>query len=337
MEKVWRIFSSITERAEVAMLLDRRWLLGEERAEVREAVAAILTRVRREGDPALLEYTRKFDRVDLPTARLRVAKEEILAGIENTPVELREAIARAAGNIRRFHETQLRRDIMVAHPDGSLLFLRFLPLQRVGVYVPGGAGGLTPLISSVLMNIIPAQVAGVEEIAVCSPPRPDGSLAPGLLAALAHLGIEEVYRVGGAQAVAAMAYGTESIRPVEKIVGPGNRYVTEAKRQVFGLVGIDLLAQAEHDPEAGAILFTPFRSLAEAVGRAMEDFLATLPRAEVARTSLARYGGAVVTRDLEEALELVEKLAPEHLELMVADPWALAARVRHAGAVFLGR
>ncbi|MGQ9780245.1 MAG: histidinol dehydrogenase [Bacillota bacterium] len=360
MDKVWRIFSSITDRAAVATLLDRRGLLGEDRAEVREAVAAILARVRQEGDAALLEYTRRFDRVDLAAPRLRVAKEEILAGVGETPAELREAIKRAAENIRRFHEAQIRRDIMVANPDGSLLALRFLPLARVGVYAPGGAGGFTPLISSVLMNIIPAQVAGVKEIAVCSPPRPDGTLAPALLTALAHLGIEKVYRVGGAQAVAAMAYGTATIPSVEKIVGPGNRYVTEAKRQVFGRVGIDLLAgpsevavvadetanprlvaadllaQAEHDPEAGAVLLTPSPTLAAAVGAAVEDFLAALPRAEVARTSLARHGGAVVTRDLEEALDLAETLAPEHLELMVADPWAWAAKVRRAGAVFLG-
>lgn len=355
----WRILHVETDGAAVAALLDRGALADAGAGETAEKVREIIRRVRAEGDAALSAYTRELDGVAVPPAGLRLTPAEIGAGAASASAELRQAVERAAGNIRRFHEMQRRRDLELPNADG-LLGLRFVPLARVGAYVPGGAGGTTPLISSLLMNVIPAQVAGVPSIAVCSPPRADGTLAPGLLYALQLLGVDEIYRIGGAQAVAAMAYGTPTMPPVDKIVGPGNRFVTEAKRQVYGRVGLDmlagpsevaiiadgsadprhvaadLLAQAEHDPEAGAILMTPERELAIAVGRAIEEFLPGLPRAAVIAASLAAHGGAIVTRDLDEALVLADKMAPEHLELLVADPSALAGRVRRAGAVFLG-
>ena len=356
----WPILSSNTDWPAIERLLDRGRLLAGDRAELQSAVSALIGQVRSVGDAALSELTRRFDGAEVAPGRLRLTAEEIAAGAAQAGSELLAAIARATGNIRRFHEGQRRQDLLQAREDGSLLGYRFVPLRRVGVYVPGGAGGLTPLISTVLMNVIPAQVAEVSSIAICTPPRTDGSVAPGLLAALDHLGISEVYRVGGAQAVAAMAYGTGSIERVDKIVGPGNRYVTEAKRQVFGRVGLDLLAgpseiaiiadespdprfvaadllaQAEHDPEAGAFLLTPVRSLAEAVQREMAAALPGLPRASIAQSSLAKYGGAILTPDLAAAVTLVERLAPEHLEILTADPLTLAAQVRNVGAVFLG-
>jgi len=356
----WRILTTISDTAAIAALLDRRELLAGAQGEVRASVLAIIERVRVEGDAALAAYARSLDGTSVDQAGLRLTEEEIAAGAAGASPDLWRALGRAAENIRRFHEAQRRPDLMLMDETGSLLGMRHVPLARVGIYVPGGVGGTTPLISSILMTVIPAQVAGVGSLAVCSPPRVDGSLAPGLLAALSMLGVAEVYRVGGAQAIAAMAYGTETIAPVVKIFGPGNRYVTEAKRQLYGRVGldllagpsevaviadatatprqvaIDLLAQAEHDAAAGAFLFTPVRALAEAVGGELQAALAQLPRAEVARASLAAHGGAIVTRDLAEALALAETLAPEHLELLVADPLALAGRVRNAGAVFLG-
>ncbi|MGE5551117.1 MAG: histidinol dehydrogenase [Bacteroidota bacterium] len=357
----WRILTTGTDDAAIAALLDRRRLLpGDAGDQLSGQVRAVIDRVRADGDAALVAFTRDFDRVALARERLRVPAAEIRAGTAQAEPALREAIGRAADNIRRFHERQRRQDLLQMDPDGGFLAYRYLPMARIGAYVPGGAAGATPLISSVLMNVIPAQIAGVSSIAVCSPPRSDGSLAPGLLCALDCLGVDEVYRIGGAQAIAALAYGTESIAPVDKVVGPGNKYVTEAKRQVFGRVGLDmlagpsevaiiadetadprcvaadLLAQAEHDTCAGAILLTPGRALAAAVTREIDAALAGLSRASTARASLATHGGAVITRDLEEALMLSEQLAPEHLELIVAEPLALAARVRKAGAVFIG-
>ena len=355
-----RILSTGIDGPAIMTLLDRKGLLSGEGDKVRDAVSAIIKRVRDEGDSALFDYTRTLDGAEIGLHGLRLTGGEITAGADATDPVLRRAIDTAARNIRRFHEHQCPRDLLQLDESGSLLGLRFVPVARVGVYVPGGTGGATPLISSALMGIIPAQVAGVPSIVVCSPPRADGSLIPGLLYALALLGVDEVYRIGGAQAVAALAYGTGSIVPVDKIVGPGSQYVTEAKRQVYGLVGIDLLAgpsevaviadeaadpryiaadlvaQAEHGPGCGAFLLTPSLPLAEAVGREIENDLAKLTRGQVILENLSRYGGAVITRDLDEALALSEQLAPEHLELLVAEPLALAGRVRNAGAVFLG-
>ncbi|MGE5527626.1 MAG: histidinol dehydrogenase [Patescibacteria group bacterium] len=356
----WPILTAGKDDAAIERLLDRRLLLAETDGEVRRDVAAIIADIRARGDAALVEYAARFDGARLAPGRLRLTEGEIREGAAGVRPELAAAIAQAAGNIRRFHERQRRADLLQADERGGILALRFVPIKRIGVYVPGGTGGGTPLVSSVLMAVIPAQAAGVEEIAVCTPPRADGSLAPALLSAFCQLGVTEVYRIGGAHAVAALAFGTETVKPVDKICGPGNRYVTEAKRQVFGRVGLDmlagpsevaivadasadpalaaadLLAQAEHDPDAGAVLFTPARSLALAVAAEIEAALASLSRAEIARASLAGRGGAVITRGLDEALALAERMAPEHLELLVADPWPLAGRVRSAGAVFIG-
>lgn len=356
----WRILHAEADGTAVRSLLDRRALSSDSRDDLRLAVGRIIDKVRAEGDAALLELTKAYDDVALSRSDLRLTPAEIHAGAEAVPEELRRAIGHAAENIRSFHLRQKREDIEVTRWDGSVLSLLFQAMGRVGVYIPGGIGGSTPLISTVLMCVIPAQVAGVPSVAVCSPPRPDGSLAPGLLAALELLGVDEVYRIGGAQAVAAMAYGTETIRGVDKIVGPGNSFVTEAKRQVFGQVGLDmlagpsevaiiaddtadpaliaadLLAQAEHDAEAGAFLFTPSRRLAEATAEQIRKQLPDLARSGIAEASLAKRGGAVVVRDLDAALALAEELAPEHLEIVTADPLALAQRVRNAGAVFVG-
>jgi histidinol dehydrogenase len=356
----WRILSARLDRADVLSLLDRRSLLDEGSGRAAESVGAIILRVKTEGDQALIGYAKEFDGVSLKTGDLALTSEEIACGAAKASAELQEAIGRAAANIRRFHEGQRRPDYWQLSPGGSLLGQRYIPLFRVGVYIPGGAGGLTPLISTVLMNVIPAQTAGVDSIFACTPPGPGGVLAPGLLYAFSLLGVTEVYRAGGAQAIAAMAYGTATIRAADKIVGPGNRYVTEAKRQVFGRVGIDMLAgpsevaiiadatadpayiaadlsaQAEHDPEAGAVLFTPHRELAEAVAVHLEAETWRLPRSSIVLASLTHHGGAVITEDLEEALALAEHMAPEHLEIMTAQPLQLAGRIRNAGAVFIG-
>lgn len=329
-----------------------------EDAGFRDAVAEIVRAVAERGDAALLEYTRRFDRLAAGSAaELRVGAAELQAAREAIPAELRASLERAAANIRAFHEKQAERGFLDVAPDGTLLGQRVAPLRRVGVYVPGGRAAYP---SSVLMNVLPAAVAGVDEIAMVSP-APAGEMNPAVLAAAAIAGVTEVYRVGGAQAVAALAYGTGSIAPVDKIVGPGNRWVAEAKRQVFGRVDIDmvagpsevlviadahadarhvaadLIAQAEHDPDAIAWLVTPSRELADAVPAALEVLLAANPRREVARAALERNGLTVLVPDLVAAVEASNLRAPEHLELLVEQPLALLGGLRNAGAIFLGR
>lgn len=326
-------------------------------AKVDAAVAALIAEVRAGGDNALLDITARFDRwTPGSAAALRVTEAEIEAARAACAPALLDALDLAATRIERFHQAQLPRDVELADPLGLTLGLRWGPLDAVGIYVPGGKAAYP---SSVLMNAIPARVAGVPRIAMCVP-TPDGALNPLVLAAAHRAGVSEIFRLGGAQAVAAMAWGTASIAPVDRVVGPGNAYVAEAKRQVFGRVGIDsiagpsevvvladasqnpaliaidLLAQAEHDESAQAILITTSGQMANAVEHAVEEALKTLPRAAIAGESWRRHGAIIVVRDWEEGAALTDRLAPEHLEVMVAEPQALFARIRHAGAAFLG-
>lgn len=325
--------------------------------EIEATVRAILEDVRQRGDAALFEYTAKFDGVRLEAATVRVAEAEIQAALGSLDLAVSEALSLAAERIEAFHRRQ-RRESWFYHEDGvGLLGQLVRPLSRVGLYVPGGSAAYP---STVLMNAIPARMAGVEELVVCTPVGRDGAIPPAVLAAASLAGIHEIYRVGGAQAVAALAFGTESIRPVDKIVGPGNIYVATAKRLVFGVVGIDLvagpsevlvvadgtvpaswvaadlLAQAEHDPLASAVCVTPSGELAEAVRSEVTKQLATLPRASLAGRALDAFGAVIIVEDLAAAVALANTIAPEHLELLVADPWNLLPRVKNAGAVFLG-
>ena len=324
--------------------------------QVDAAVSTIIADVRTRGDAALLDYTSRFDRLTLTQAQLRISPAEIDAATTAIPSALAAALDLAARRIEAFHRAQLPTDLQTTDEAGLTLGLRWTPLDSVGLYVPGGKAAYP---SSVLMNAIPARVAGVGRVAMCVP-TPDGTLNPLVLAAAHRAGVTEIYRIGGAQAVAAMAYGTATIAPVDRIVGPGNAYVAEAKRQVFGRVGIDaiagpsevvvladatndprhiaidLLAQAEHDETAQAILITDTQALADAVAAAVAAELPTLPRAAIAGASWQDHGAIILVRDWDEAIALVNRLAPEHLQLMLRDPAPVFARIRHAGAIFLG-
>ena len=320
------------------------------------AAREIIERVSAEGDRAVLELTERFDGAKLST--LPVTEGEFLEAEEKTDPALRELLARAAGNIRAFHSHQARTGFMVSDRPGTVLGQIIRPLERVGLYVPGGTASYP---SSVLMNAIPPEIAGVRERVIVTPPGRDGKIAPAILTAARIAGVGRVFKCGGAQAVAALAYGTESIPKVDKIVGPGNAYVAAAKRRVYGLVDIDMiagpsevlviaddprdaraiacdmLAQAEHDPLAAAILLTPSEGLALLVQRLIEEELARMPRAEIARKSIDMNGRIVLVRDLSEAVALSNLIAPEHLELCVDEPFHLLGAVRNAGSVFLGR
>jgi histidinol dehydrogenase len=334
-------------------------LLGDAREtteRVDQAVFAIIADVRARGDAALLDYTARFDRLALTPDRLRITKAEIDEAVAEIPPNLMSALEIAATRIESFHRRQLPDDLRIDDEAGLTLGMRWSPLDAVGLYVPGGTAAYP---SSVLMNAIPARVARVPRVAMCVP-TPDGTLNPLVLAAARRAGVSEIYRIGGAQAIAALAYGTATIAPVDRIVGPGNAYVAEAKRQVFGRVGIDaiagpsevviladasndprrvavdLLAQAEHDAAAQAILITDAPAFADAVADAVAAELPTLPRAAIAGASWQAHGAIIVVRDWDEAIALVNRLAPEHLQLMLPDPEAVFAHIRHAGAVFLG-
>ena len=326
--------------------------------EIARRVAEIVAAVRSTGDAALLDCTRRFDRVALSAADLAVRPDEYAAAERAVGEVTLRSLRYAADRIERFHRECAPRSWRMRDDHGSRLGQEVRPLDRVAVYVPGGRAAYP---STVLMTVVPARVAGVREIVLVSPPGADGSLNPAVLAAARIAGVTEAYRVGGAQAIAALAYGTASIRRVDKIVGPGNIYVALAKALVFGDVGIDmvagpsevlvvadesadaefvaadLLAQAEHDPMARAVLLTPSPALRDAVAAALARQLAALPRRDIAGAALASHGALVLTASVEEAVDLANGLAPEHLELQVRDPEALLARVRHAGAVFLGR
>ena len=338
-----------------------QWLGGRAMPEgqVESAVRAMLDAVRQRGDAALVEYTQKFDCPSLAMP-LRVGKDALAAAADAIPADHRAQILEATANIRAFHESQREHSWFKTLPDGSILGQRVLPVDAVGLYVPGGQGGNTPLISTLLMNAIPAQVAGVARMAVCTPPRKDASVNEHILAAAHLLGIDEVYRVGGAWSIAALAFGTESIAPVDVIAGPGNIYVTTAKRLVQGTVGIDmiagpsevlaiadesaklpwlaadLLSQAEHDPLAAAICVTDSAELADKLVAELDRQCTLLPRADIATKSLADWGAIVVVPSMDEAVAVANMIAPEHLELAVADPWAVMPHIRHAGAIFMG-
>jgi histidinol dehydrogenase len=325
--------------------------------DVDEAVRGIIADVRARGDAALIDYTRRFDRHDLAPGAMRIGSAEIEAAVASPAPEVLEALKLAHDRIEAHHLRQRPHDDLYVDALGVELGSRWTAIESVGIYVPGGTASYP---SSVLMNAVPARIAGVRRLVMVAP-APAGRLDPLVLAAARLAGVDEIYRVGGAQAIAALAYGTDSIAPVHKIVGPGNAYVAAAKRQVFGTVGIDmlagpsevlvvadggndpdwiaadLLAQAEHDAAAQAILITDDRLLADAVEIAVESQLAALPRAEIARASWQHCGVVIRVGDIAEAPALVDRLAPEHLELAVADPDSLLAEIRNAGAIFLGR
>jgi histidinol dehydrogenase len=328
----------------------------EAAADIEAATRAIVNDVATRGDAALIEATRKFDRLDLDAGGLRVTAAEIDAAVKACDAATLQALEFARNRIESFHRQQLPKDGRFTDALGVELGWRWSAIESVGLYVPGGTAAYP---SSVLMNAVPAKVAGVARVAMVVP-SPDGRLNPLVLAA-AHLGgVSEIYRVGGAQAVAALAWGTATIAPVAKIVGPGNAYVAAAKRLVFGKVGIDmiagpsevlviadrtgnagwiaadLLAQAEHDVNAQSILITDDAALADDVERAVEAQLATLPRADIARASWNEFGAVILVRDLGESVALANAIAAEHLEIMTADPEALSAQIRNAGAIFLG-
>ncbi len=325
--------------------------------DVSRDVAAILKRVRAEGDAALADYTSRFDRHDLAASGWAVTPAECRTALDGISPELREALELAAARITAYHEKQKPQDSDGTDSAGVRLGARWRPVDAAGLYVPGGRAAYP---SSLLMNVIPAKVAGVSRIAMVTP-TPNGVINPLVLAAASIAGIEEIWRVGGAQAVAALAYGTDRIKPVDVVTGPGNAWVAEAKRQLYGVVGIDmvagpseivvvadgkndpdwiaadLLSQSEHDPTSQSILFTDDASFADAVSAAVERRLPLLSTQAVATTSWAANGAIILVRDLEEAMPLVNRLAAEHLELAVDDPETLFAQVRHAGSVFLGR
>ena len=328
----------------------------EDAPEVNDAVAEIIADVRARGDAAVIDYTARFDRVHLTSETLALSEDEIREAIARVTVEEVDALKLAADRIRAYHERQLPRDEKWTDATGAMLGWRWTPISAAGLYVPGG---LATYPSSVLMNAIPATVAGVPRL-VMAVPTPDGAINPAVLAAAHIAGVERIYRIGGAQAVAALAYGTDSIRPVDKITGPGNAYVAAAKRQVFGRVGIDmiagpseilviadaendpdwiaidLLSQAEHDASAQSILITTDAGFGSAVARAVEARLETLERREIAGASWRDNGAIIVVQNLGEAAALADDIAPEHLEICVANPGALADNITHAGAMFLG-
>jgi len=325
-------------------------------SEQQAVVKKIINEIRHRGDEALKEFTKKFDRVNLPS--FSVSEKEIEDAYGEVEEQLITIICEAADNIRTFHEKQLRPSWMTTEENGTILGQKITPLDSVGVYVPGGTAAYP---SSVLMNVIPAKVAGVKRIVMVSPPDSDGKLPAAVLVAAKEAGVKEIYKVGGAQAIAALAYGTESITSVDKITGPGNIFVALAKREVFGDVDIDmiagpseiailadetaradevaadLLSQAEHDPQACSVLVTPSMELAEKVSEEVEKQLALLPRREIAARSIADFGVIYVTTDLDEAVETVNQLAPEHLEIITENAMELLGRIRHAGAIFVGR
>jgi histidinol dehydrogenase len=327
-------------------------------AAIEQTVAAILQDVKTRGDAAVLEYTTRFDRLTAASmANLELKAAQLQGALEQLPADTRLALEAAAQRVRSYHERQVQESWTYTEDDGTVLGQKITPLDRVGLYVPGGKAAYP---SSVLMNAIPAKVAGVAEL-IMVVPTPGGEQNQLVLAAAAIAGVDRVFTIGGAQAVAALAYGTETVPQVDKIVGPGNAYVASAKRRVFGTVGIDMIAgpseilviadgsvppewvamdlfsQAEHDEMAQSILLSPDATYLDAVAAAIDKLIEEMPRAEVIRTSLINRGALILTRDLDDAAAISNTIAPEHLELAVADPDALLPKLRHAGAIFMGR
>ena len=323
---------------------------------VEKIVAEIIENVRTNGDKALLAYNLKFDKADLST--LLVSQQEIQEAFAAVEPEFLSVLEQAAENIRAFHSKQVRNSFVIADKPGIVLGQKVTPIERVGVYVPGGTAAYP---STVLMDTIPAKIAGCPMIVMVTPPGRDGKINPVILAAAKIAGVDKIFKVGGAQAVAALAYGTESVPKVDKIVGPGNAFVAEAKKQVFGMVSIDmiagpseilivadgksdpahvaadLLSQAEHDKLASAVLVTDSTALAKAVSAELEKQIPLLPRAEIARASIDNNGKIIVAEDLMQGIEISNEIAPEHLELMVDDPFAYLDAVKNAGSIFMGR
>lgn len=338
------------------------WLARRDAAEdnVEPLVRDILSKVRADGDEAVAEFTRRFDCPTMTADGLRVAPENIADALGQIPADDANIIREAAANIRDFHQRQKQNSWVTTPAPGTTFGQLVLPVDRAGLYVPGGQGGETPLVSSLLMNAIPAQVAGVRAICVVSPPRRDGSLNPYILATAAILGIEHVFACGSAWAIAALAYGTGTLPRVDVIAGPGNIFVTTAKRLLVGQVGIDMIAgpseiailadssanpawlaadmlsQAEHDPLASSLLVSPDADLLDAVRKALKTQLPALPRNDIAARSLAEWSALIHVPDLQAGMDFINRLAPEHFELSVADPWAWVGSVRNAGAVFMG-
>jgi histidinol dehydrogenase len=328
--------------------------------DIERRVQEILEAVRREGDDALLRYTRQFDAPEITLSDLTVTEAEIEKSYAAVGEDFLDMVRAAAANIEAFHRHQLRSSYFTTCPDGTFLGQMVRPVASAGLYVPGGKGGETPLISSVLMNGLPARIAGVSDLALATPPRRDGSINPCLLVAAREVGIHRIHKMGSAWAIGALAFGTPGVGKVDVIVGPGNMYVAVAKKLVSGEVGIDMLAgpseilvvadgtatpeyiaadllsQAEHDSMASAVLITTDAALAERVDGALREQLLRLPRREIAAQALGSYGAAFVVGSLDEGIELANRLSPEHLELQVREPLTLLGKIRNAGAVFLG-
>lgn len=322
-----------------------------------EVVNEIIGKVKAEGDKALFEYTKKFDKFALNTENIKVTREEIDEAYDSLDADLIEVIRRSAENIRAFHTKQLRNSWFDAKEDGTILGIRITPIARVGVYVPGGKAAYP---SSVLMNVVPAKVAGVKEIIMTTPPGADGKVYPGTLVAADIAGVDTIYKAGGAQAIAAMAFGTESIPKVDKVTGPGNIFVALAKKAVYGHVSIDsiagpseilvladesanpkyvaadLLSQAEHDELASAILITTSRDLAEKVSDWVDTFVRQLSRKDIIQKSLDNYGYILLADGMQEAIDTVNEIASEHLEILTANPFEVMTKIHNAGAIFLG-
>ena len=326
-------------------------------ANVEGVVAEIIAEVIKNGDDALRSYALKFDKAELDN--LEVTEQEIQEAFANVEPQFLQILEEAAANIRAFHEKQVRNSFIVNQQDGVVVGQKVTPIEKVGVYVPGGTA---PLSSTVLMDVVPAKIAGCSEIVMATPPARDGKVNPSILAAAKIAGVDRIFKVGGAQAIAALAYGTQSVPKVDKIVGPGNAYVAEAKKQVFGKVSIDmiagpseilvvadstcnpcyvaadLLSQAEHDKMASAVLVTDSRAFAEAVSAELERQLPLLPREEIARYSIDNNGKIIVAEgNLDLAIDIANEIAPEHLELCMDNPFDYLAKVKHAGSIFMGK
>lgn len=322
---------------------------------VENVVADIIANVRARGDAALFEYCRKFDKAELTTLEVSEAEIDEAFGVIS---DFRRVLERAAANITKFHEKQLRNSFIINDEDGIVMGQKVIPMDKAGLYVPGGTAAYP---STVLMDAVPAKIAGVGELVITTPPGPDGKVNPYVLAAAKVAGVDRILKVGGAQAIAALAYGTETVPKVDKIVGPGNAFVAEAKKQVFGIVSIDmiagpsevlcvadaksdprhvaadLLAQAEHDKNASAVLVTDSMELAEQVAAEVDRQLKTLPRTEIATASIENNGKIIVADDLRQAIDIANEIAPEHLELHMDNPFDYLDAVRHAGSIFMGR
>lgn len=323
---------------------------------VSDIVSEIIENVKANGDKALFEYNKKFDRAELST--LLVTEEEIDEAFKSVSPKFIEILRKAAANIRKFHEKQVRNSYIINDEDGVVIGQKIIPVDRAGLYVPGGTAAYP---STVLMDSIPAKIAGCKEIVIVTPPNKDGKINPVILTAAKIAGVDKIFKVGGAQAVAALAYGTETVPKVDKIVGPGNAFVAEAKKQVFGVVSIDmiagpseilivadgknnpkhlaadLLSQAEHDKMASAVLVTDSEELANKVSEELEKQIPLLERAEIARASIDVNGKIIIADSLEKVIEIANEIAPEHLELCVENPFDYLDKIRHAGSVFMGR